>query len=294
MNNSQLLNYSSNVTNREWSSNRDIVNFALRAALITIGIFWNLLLILAVWNDRALRLGTRLLVINAALCAFLTMAVGQVGFNAYFYSRQSGACHVFIVNLITGTVANWAEVALAINRLVAVCYPQHYNRVASTSFGTLLCGLTWLIGASVIGFMGSGIGSSFREVQPGYCLPVITSAFGQFCLLMAAFVPDIAQLLLVLRITVDVFATRRSSAVVPAVPSPPWKTRGQKRKLRLLQAMVTSCLWCSCATLPWIVVSAFFPKALARGSLVVDALRLLYASEYAINPVGERLTHYHL
>ena len=108
---------------------------------------------------------TRLLIFNIAIDASLTMVVGQVGSNINMYFHISGACPFHNVTRILGVVANWADVALAINRLIAVCFPFLYTHFASGKVGGSVCGLTWLIGIVVVILLRSGIGSFFKEVR---------------------------------------------------------------------------------------------------------------------------------
>ena len=128
------------------------------------------------------------------------MVVGQVGSNISMYFHISGACPIHNVTRILGVVANWADVALAINRLIAVCFPFLYTHFASGKVGGSVCGLTWLIGIVVVVLLRSGIGSFFKEVRSIWFLSVITSGFGQFLLLMSAFVPNAINMTMTTRI----------------------------------------------------------------------------------------------
>ena len=108
-------------------------NLVVRALIIGVGVVGSLFLLVAVSNDRTSKLGTRLLIINIAIAAFLAMVVGQTGTNIYIYFHISGSCSFHVINsiLIDIVAANWAEVTLALNRMIAVCYPHQYNRFSS-------------------------------------------------------------------------------------------------------------------------------------------------------------------
>ena len=278
---STLLNSSDYLTP---SSSRSTLILSLRICLIVFGSVGNYCLLTGAWNDRASQNGTRLLILNIATSSFLLLAIGQVGALIHLHAGLPNACPFFIFNTLIFTVVNWADVALAINRMFAVCYPHQYGRIASTRNSIYLYGATWVISVGIVALTGSGLGSSFQETRLGVCAPVVTSTFGVLLIMMMSLIPIFICGLLSFCIVVAFYKDRGGSIRSASVDSGERPTRNNRR--HLARAMIISFSWCFVSTLPWVVVLNFFPNIVKSYPVWGDILRLLSAAEYSVNPVS--------
>ena len=275
-------------THRKHQSSNNTTVIAIRTIIAVVGTIGNLCLLAAAWKDRTSRAGTRVLIINLAASSFLFVAPGQAVMMVYLYSPLANPCPFFIFDTILATAANWSDVSLAFNRMIAVCYPHHYRRVSSCKAGGLICAVTWLLSGLIVGLSASGFGSWFKEVRPGLCLPVAASPLGTFWTMAMTPIPIAVFGLIILRITVTFVAERKTgNRLAPVnVPSAASKQKGTDRKKALARAMIASFAWCFCSTVPYLVIASFIPTFTARYPVALEALRLVFISEYAINPVN--------
>ena len=265
------------------SSNQTIF-VVIRAIIAIVGSIGNLCLLTAAWKDRTSRPGTRILILNLAATSLLHVTLGQPVAMAYQYRSLPNPCPFSIFGVLLVTTANWSDVSLAFNRMVAVCYPHYYSQMSTRKAGCALWIGTWSLGGVIVGLIASGLGSEFREVRSGVCIPVTTSLFGGIMSFATLPVPLVVFGLVILRIMVALLAEHKRRNRVAVAPAS--RKRGVNRKRALARAMIASFAWCLCSTVPYTIIFNLFPQFSVNYPDGAGILRLVFWSEYAINPVS--------
>ncbi|GAV08337.1 hypothetical protein RvY_18047 [Ramazzottius varieornatus] len=256
--------------------------FAARHIIIIIGSVGNLCLLMAAWKERISRTGTRILLINMATAAFLRQAFVQSGVLVFTYKHIANSCPFYAFGNVVVAVANWAELALSINRVFAVSYPHLYKRISAIGVSLWVCAVTWMVGIIITVLLGLGGGSQYKEMHSGTCVPVIKNGFGNFLTVAMTLLPISLSGLAIVRILSTFVKKRRARH--RAVSVNPQQRRVSLRTLALARTMVVSFSWCFVSVVPWLVILNLFPKFPVTHPLATEALRLLAAAEYTVNP----------
>ena len=260
-----------------------------------VGSAANAALMIAVWNDRTSHKGSRFLVGSMAfanlLMAFFFMPSANievlvrhlrqvipnnnVKFCTYFYAAY----------YTTQTSAAWIEVALAVNRLIAIVFPLHYDRYRKLKFSIDMVVGAVLIGVIVSFLTAAGIGASYSTQPNGYCMFQNRNNFGAFLGMMVSFIPYGLAMLAALAIFISTCLHPRVGAMSPL----PLNVRHHcimSRRMVVAQAMFASSVWCLLCTLPVFIVGALMPELTTRETSLIRWLKVSYTAEVAIDPVS--------
>ncbi|GAU96996.1 hypothetical protein RvY_08359 [Ramazzottius varieornatus] len=259
--------------------------------LHVIGVVANVALMVAVWNDRTSHKGSRFLVSSMAFANLLMASFFMPSANIEVlvrHLRQSAStnhakfCTFFYAGYYTTqTSAAWIEVALAVNRLIAIVFPRHYDRFRSLKVSIEMVLAAVLIGVSVSFLTAGGIGASYSTQPNGYCMFQNYNNLGAFLGMMVSFIPYGLAMLVALAIFV-------STCLRPRVSPLPLKVRHHRimsRRMVVAQAMFASSVWCLLCTLPVFVVGALMPELTTRETSLIRWLKVSYTAEFAIDPL---------
>ena len=205
-----------------------------------------------------------------------------------FFHAPHGACPFFAFYNFLLIVTSWADVALAINRVVAVSLPHHYDSIASIRVTSIMTFIVWVIGSIVVSLMLLGKGLHYQQITPGSCLNIVTSGLGVFLTMAMNTIPVIIAGICSLVILGGVGCYRCTAGtdrdqLRPAVLR---QRNTLKKRMVLAKAMMASFVWCFCCTMPLVISLNFLQKMIKLHPSWVEAVRILAATEYA----GKQLT----
>ena len=111
-----------------------VVWFTTYLVLCLIAATTNLALLIAVLKDKKSATATRILIVNLTVGTMFISAVFFPGVavailvRPYIATQPPRYCDIYSATLFTVQAGTcWAEVCIAVNRLVAICFPHHYN-----------------------------------------------------------------------------------------------------------------------------------------------------------------------
>ncbi|GAV04957.1 hypothetical protein RvY_15155 [Ramazzottius varieornatus] len=211
----------------------------------------NLAFAVAVYADRTSKAGPRLLIGNLAVSGFL-LSCCLFPVNSLQEWMPPGfvssPCSVMSVAFFFGTAVSWADVGLAINRTVAICFPFYYNIFRSQKVTWLLIAFSWSLSIGIAVLTATETGVRFLYLQKIYCTITITSQFGKFYTGLATVIPYV----LIGTASVGIFVVARVKLQQPQpdVVAAARTRRLLKRRLVVAKAMFVSLLWSLICTLP--------------------------------------------
>ena len=283
---------SSNTSNSSTADHPSLIGWSTTYfSLCVIAACTNSALLIAVIRDRNSTLATRILIGNLAIAALLLSVIFFPGaaitilVRTYVSTQSPNFCAIFSAILFTVQASIcWAEVCIAVNRLVAICFPYHYNlHWKGQKSSILLIAGAWTISVIIGALVGTGTGAKIVSVADGNCGMRAMNNFGQFVIFSVNIIPyGIASLCSVV-IFATVWCRARSAKVGPRNDQ---RERNIKRRLVVARAITASIIWCLICTIPLMIITTKFPYLIARDPALARWLKLLYVSEYAVNPVS--------
>ena len=242
---------------------------------------------MAVYADRTAKAGPRLLIGNLALCGFIFRSGLFPLFTMIDWLPPSyipSSCDLVCATIFFMAVVSWADVCLAINRTVAICFPHRYDIFRRRKITWTLIVSSWTISAAIAVLARTQTGVTFVTLNSGACSVVIVSPFAEFYMALCIVIPY----LMIGGASVGIFSTasvRMRRPMDNAMEALKIK-RLMQRRLIIAKAMVTSLVWnvlCSLPTL--LILSAFVSETKIHpwlDSLVTLDMDILYA----MNPVS--------
>ena len=198
-------------------------------------------------------------------------------------------------------LANWTEVCLAMNRVLAICLPHQYSKLSSRRvvLGMLLA--TWLM----VGFIGPDgaypWGGQFMVIFINQCVFVSYGRLGDFFVSMVMFVPMgltgtccaiiLAKSALVQR------QQRRAVVVIAAAPAVAAVATGSRRpgghsphtqrRLEIAVLLFTSFLWGAACDTPWtVMVQTSYSHLFIEYPILAVWVHFIIDAQYSISPVS--------
>ncbi|GAV03883.1 hypothetical protein RvY_14252 [Ramazzottius varieornatus] len=123
--------YSSNHTSTVSSQTYPTTWATVNAIIHIFALLTNLGFVVVVVADKSNLAGPRLLILNLAVCGLVLSAGWFPATSIVSYlsrERVPSSCSFFAGTVFFVTATNWADVPIAINRIVAICYPHYYRR----------------------------------------------------------------------------------------------------------------------------------------------------------------------
>ncbi|GAV06938.1 hypothetical protein RvY_16846 [Ramazzottius varieornatus] len=133
-----------------------------------LAFFTTLAFLMAVYADKSSEGGARLLILNLAFWGFApTVALYPVFTLRDWFSPpfKIPPCPFTVAHQFFLAVYSCADVCLAINRTIAICFPHHYNAFRGPRVTLVLIASNWFIGVFMSWFIG--VFTSSLEMIPG-------------------------------------------------------------------------------------------------------------------------------
>lgn len=167
-----------NTTAKDWALEHIWLELwvAMMLILAAFGAALNCLLLFIIVSTRKLRTGSGALIahsifLETVLCAAALPLFTAAFWTSLYYPPSSTMCRAVFAVVYTFTYAShWATIPVAINRFVAICYPQNYGSFVSRRF--LLCAIlfSWTIALCCMGGMISDPVSISMTIASGGCV----------------------------------------------------------------------------------------------------------------------------
>ncbi|OQV24903.1 hypothetical protein BV898_01485 [Hypsibius exemplaris] len=276
---------------------------SISGAFCCFGVFANLLLLAVVLRSAQLRKGAgvviaHLFIVQTVNCALiLPTAIARVAAASVADGPMNcGFCRLqVVVQVAFNTIVNWSEALLAVNRLVAIFFPLHFNTFNRHSVQYAMLGLCWFSTAILTVPPAFGLLAGTKMTVLGTCAFVNRSAAFSGLLSFNAYCPlalvALAAVVIIGRITfrVDRFSTRASPHAIAAVPVnspnntvavPSSMSERQKRTTKMLCMSFAFSLVCQLPLylIPLTGLSVGFPE-------LVLCFWILTTVQFAVTPV---------
>ncbi|GAV07065.1 hypothetical protein RvY_16948 [Ramazzottius varieornatus] len=236
--------------------------FALAIVTTSVGIVTNSALIYACYKDRVSHHGPRYIIGNMALTslAYTSIFLPAMMFSTYVYYSLNphivpNICLLYPLNHVTQNAATWAEVALAANRIIAICFPLKYDRWVTKRSSLCMIAIVWAISIAIVALFLLHIGAQYVKPPNAYaCLPTIKDGFGVFLSFATSNIPHS----LVAASSVVIFGTAVYKLRISRSVSPQ-SGRLVRKRLVIAKAMGVSVVWWCVCSLPWTIFVAIRP-----------------------------------
>ncbi|GAV00040.1 hypothetical protein RvY_10950-2 [Ramazzottius varieornatus] len=252
--------------------------------LHVVAAVFNLSLLIAVLNDRTSHPGPRLLIANLAFSSFLLSTIFLLPIDVGVHTGYRIPCAPYYVGFhLTMVVCSWADVALSVNRVIAICFPHHYDRCKTVKVSLILAIAPWLLAAVFVILAELKIGSVFVLAAGRGCSKRLLNRLGTFLNFMEVIGPCVIVVLasLVVFYSTQLRKRKDSSGDMVSVRL----TRLIRRRLIIAKAMGLSALWCILCVAPPTVIVNLYPQVLSIHPTMGKWLRTTTVAEYAVNPV---------
>ncbi|OQV17383.1 hypothetical protein BV898_08488 [Hypsibius exemplaris] len=198
------------------------------------------------------------------------------------HSIPANICNAIQVIYMTGAgVINWAEVALAANRCIALFLPHSYKVFTTKAINFLVIILAWVISLASCLPLSFGVGGVFRLLPLGQCMYMPEGRLGDFMAALFSFVPysfaGVGALMILCR-SYDMSKVR-----VEAVKGA--REKAQLRRLKMAKILLLTFLLSAVCPTPWGVLANNFPMTFLTNPVSVLWLRTAMACQYAFTPV---------
>ncbi|OWA52597.1 hypothetical protein BV898_17046 [Hypsibius exemplaris] len=302
MNNFSLVNTSAlkNFTNQHLNGNaieRSSMRlwFAAFIAISLIGILTNGVLFCVITRSRTLRSGAGILIIHVIInCLGMSVvhspitAVLIYGDNFWFAHPRDVCKYVHFLQSIQQYANNWAEVSLAVNRLVAMIFPFAYKAWSTRKVTGMMIAVCWSIsGVCSIPFLFE-VGGKFGSTEQGQCIVIQTKGIlKSFLTPIAIYVPygvvgGIAVLVFLV-LYVRGFRSHRSGDGAPGDSTR--KAVTFRRRLNVTKMLLISVVFDVLCTVTQPMVQAAFPVLYGNSPLLRLWLRWCLALQFPVTPV---------
>ncbi|GAU91392.1 hypothetical protein RvY_03652-2 [Ramazzottius varieornatus] len=260
-------------------------------ALRIISVLSNLALAVAVYADRTSKAGPRLLIGNLAVSGFLLSACLFPVMSLQEWMPPgfiSSPCAVISVVFFFATAVSWADVGLAVNRTVAICFPFYYDTFRSQKVTWALIAFSWSLSTVIALLTATETGVKFLYLQKLQCTITVTSQFGYFYSSLGTVIPYV----FIGTASIGIFVVARVKLHQPPadVVAGARTIRLLKRRLVIAKAMFVSLLWSLICVLPaFIMISTpGLAEDVRRKSWLGNLVSACWAMMYGGNPVRQR------
>ncbi|KAM4642132.1 adenosine receptor A1-like [Discoglossus pictus] len=267
-----------------------LVTEVVTAVLSVIG---NLLICLAVLNDRRLRTVTNYFLLSLATADILVGAVAipcAILLDLGVARCGLYACLLMLCNLMTFSLASiFGLLAVAVERYISILCPFHYRSLVTPRASILVILATWLL-AAIAGLMPMmGWRNSFPPNSECLISRLISGSYMVYLIFFGCVLPPlIAMLVLYVRIFIEI---RRQIRQIAEWEVDMTRRRRRRRVAFREMRMATSLfMLVFCFVLCWFpihilnVVKLFCPDCAIPADLVLSAIILSHANS-ALNPI---------
>ena len=141
----------------------------------------------------------------------------------------------------------------------------------------------WLISISIGIFAGTGTGAKIVSLPDGNCGMRALNDFGQVVIFSVNIIPYAIALLCSILLFANVWRKARSATITPLNNTK--REKQLRRRLVVARAITISVIWCLLCTTPMFFMTTKFPHLIAGNPALARWLKLLFVTEYAVNPV---------
>ena len=244
----------------------------------------NLTFVFVVIADKTSLAGPRLLILNLALCGLVLSAGWFPATTLVSYFSQQRAptsCAFFAGTIFFVTATNWADVPIAINRMVAICYPHHYRPFNSKKISLLMIVASWCVGLIPAILTTFRMGAMYAGRPYGHCLILPLGPYGRIFGLIPSVIPFCIVGILSIMIFVMAYMKTRAVNSLEATGK-----RLIKRRLNIAKAMLASVVWHVVTSFPIIFFTMTFPQIISQQPWLSAGIRGSTSLEFAISPVS--------
>lgn len=172
--------------------------FTTMIFLSVFGTLFNLLLVVVVLSSRKLRTGSGVLIAYVHIVLTLQCSVNMPLLFAPVYqalltnrTATDAYCRdTFPFQWAMSQVVSWSDMMIAINRMVAICFPYSYPKWTEKKALIIMMIIPWCSGVTTIGCLRLGIGGVFRSVPPwGACGAIMYPVMAQLNAIFSTAIP---------------------------------------------------------------------------------------------------------
>ncbi|OQV14738.1 hypothetical protein BV898_11110 [Hypsibius exemplaris] len=201
----------------------------------------------------------------------------------YYCIWEMTSC-VFLVSL-----SSWTEVFLAVNRVVAICFPLHYGRVSSRKVIFHVLPAIWICAIAMTLPGTFYFGGHFMAIFLNQCIYVPHNHFGEFLLSCVIFLPmSIIGICCVIILAKSIYiAYRRRQTIGLEVQKNAVRkcTTSQQRRMEVAIMLFTSFLWGAACDLPYSVFTTESLQYLFRENPILTVwVHCILDAQYTISP----------
>ncbi|GAV01358.1 hypothetical protein RvY_12082 [Ramazzottius varieornatus] len=273
------------MNNTTFSSNTELGWVGVNAVLHCFALLTNLTFVMVAVIDRTGLAGPRLLILNLAVCG-LILSAGWYPATTFMAQRWQPdpppSCSFFAGTIFFVTATNWSDVPLAINRIVAICFPLYYRSFNTRLVSCVMIILSWVVPLALVLLTFFRIGAAFVGAPYGTCVIRALRPFGK----IYSFVPAVIPFALVGLACCELFTAAHLKTRVSNKLSTRSK-RLLKRRLNIATAMLATLMWHVLMSFPIIYVSYGLPQVISQKPWLGNVIRGCTTLEFAISPKSE-------
>lgn len=271
--------------------------------LSVLGTFCNSLLVAVVLSSPKLRAGSGALIAYVHIVLIFQCSVNMPLLFVPVYqasltnktATDTFCRDAFPLQWAMSQVVSWVDLMIAINRMVAICFPHNYPKWTDKKTLIMMMIIPWCPGITTIGCLRLGIGGVFRSIPPwGACGATMYPLMGQLNAMLSTAIPIGGSGLIYITIFL-VMAGRSLSlfrlsgnqsvplAVVPAIARKERKTIIRRNKsVKILFAVY---IWYAACMLPAPLGASLFSQVYSYLPILQLVFRALSLLGYATMPV---------
>ncbi|OQV16105.1 hypothetical protein BV898_09741 [Hypsibius exemplaris] len=279
-----------------------IASFTLKFILNFAGGFANLFLLIVCCCSHTKKTfsssGTKWLVFQYTAAYFLISMILYpardamiMGHTFHLIVPGMQHCSYFAaVNMFFVSLANWTDLALACNRLMAICFPIHYVKWTTRKVIAALLIAAWVVSFAIVlpvPPLYLGWPGNLSLPPPAQCSNLNGSA-SLFVTSMTNFVPYAVSGVIYAAIWFKiVFEARHRRVTIPMGHGllDVKQMRAKMRQLTVSKMLMAVFVWNSLCMLPFFVVTLAFPELFVRKPTLSLWLRLIMSVQYLFSPV---------
>ncbi|OQV22819.1 hypothetical protein BV898_03253 [Hypsibius exemplaris] len=214
--------------------------------------------------------------------------------NNFGYQVPNVYC---VVNMTAYTLiigrANWTEVCLGINRVIAICFPRQYSRFSSRKVVLCMLAATWVITLVVAPPATYNLGGHLAVIFLNQCVYVAFHRLGDFFVACVMFIPMVLIGIcctIILGKSFQIAHHQRSIANHVSVAGQENAVRKllrrttHKRRMGIAVMLFTSFFWGAACDLPYVVVLEGFQCLFSQYPILTVWVHFILDAQYTISP----------
>ncbi|GAU92151.1 hypothetical protein RvY_04268 [Ramazzottius varieornatus] len=226
--------------------------------------------------------------IGIIFCLVFVPATSIVGFFPSLWqyeSARNSSCPLYMGLEICYTSFSFTDAFLASNRLVAVCFPRHYDTWQTPKISYAMVAASWLISITLVALNVLEVGGHYVQLWDFTCQAEPTNSFGLVLFAVSGtgpyFLIGIFSLII---FTTAHIKSRGLRAQMASSTSARHQLRTLQRKLVIARAMGILLVWSFITQIPFTVVPMYVPRLEEEYYDLWRFLRIFPLTQYALSP----------